>query len=323
MNIKIVTGCILALTMSCVIAEETANQKDKTYTIGFAAKSFQDPFTSWQAQTVKKFAKESYPNFDLKLLDSEMAVEKQTNLVENFISQKVDLIIVQPLDAQALIPAIDKAYALQPPIPVINLALKIDDKNSISLESDPILEGKLIGDYAAKNLPQGAKVAILEGEPGNLAAASRQKGIMQGLKARPDIKVIADLTSNWRRDKAMAITEDWLQAYPQIDAILCHNDDSALGAIEALKGAGKAGKVMVLGVDGLPEALKAIEEGSMAGTVVQQVVDQAKTTLEVAAKLLKGEKVERHIQIPGELVSKANNNVQKWIDIEKEAGLIK
>ncbi|HEU4678071.1 MAG TPA: sugar ABC transporter substrate-binding protein, partial [Terrimicrobiaceae bacterium] len=303
-------------------AEEATPKKDK-YTIGFAAKSFQDPFTSWQAQTVKKFAKESYPNFDLKLLDSEMSVEKQTNLVENFISQKVDLIIVQPLDAQALIPAIDKAYALRPPIPVINLALKIDDKHSVSLESDPVLEGRLIGDYAAKHLPKDAKVAILQGEPGNLAAASRQKGIMEGLKARPDIKVIADQTSNWRRDKAMAITEDWLQAHPQIDAILCHNDDSALGAIEALKAKGKAGKVMVLGVDGLPEALKAIEEGLMTGTVVQQVVDQARTTLEVADKLLKGEKVKRHIQIPGELVSKENKNVQKWIDIEKEAGLIK
>lgn len=323
MNIKIVTGCIFALTMSCVLAEETATKQDKPYTIGFAAKSFQDPFTSWQAQTIKKFAKESYPNFDLKLLDSEMSVEKQTNLVENFISQKMDLIIVQPLDAQALIPAIDKAYAMRPPIPVINLSLKIDDKHSVSLESDPILEGRLIGDYAAKNLPEGAKVTILEGEPGNLAAASRQKGILEGLKARPDIKVIANLTSYWRRDKAMAITEDWLQAYPQIDAILCHNDDSALGAIEALKAAGKAGKVMVLGVDGLPEALKAIEAGTMTGTVVQQVVDQAKTTLEVAAKLLSGKKVDRYIQIPGELVTKKNNNVQKWIDIEKEAGLIK
>ncbi len=231
--------------------------------------------------------------------------------------------IVQPLDAQALIPVIDKAYAISPPIPVINLALKIDDKNSISLESDPILEGRLMGDYAAKKLPQGAKVAIIEGEPGNLAAASRQKGILEGLKARPDIKVLASLTSRWRRDNAMSITEDWLQAYPQIDAILCHNDDSALGAIEALRAAGKAGKVMVLGVDGLPEALKSIEEGLMTGTVVQQVVDQAKTTLAVAAKLLKGEQVERYIQIPGELVTKENNNVQKWIEIEKEAGLIK
>jgi len=322
MNTRIVATCLLALSISCLSAEEAAPKKDK-HTIGFAAKSFQDPFTSWQAQTVKKFAKESYPNFDLKLLDSEMSVEKQTNLVENFISQQVDLIIVQPLDAQALIPAIDKAYALRPPIPVVNLALKIDDKHSVSLESDPVLEGRLIGDYAAKHLPKGAKVAILQGEPGNLAAASRQKGILEGLKARPDIKVIADQTSNWRRDKAMAITEDWLQAYPQIDAILCHNDDSALGAIEALKAKGKAGKVMVLGVDGLPEALKAIEEGLMTGTVVQQVVDQARTTLEVANKLLKGEKVNRHIQIPGELVSKENKNVQKWIDIEKEAGLIK
>jgi ABC-type sugar transport system substrate-binding protein len=78
-----------------------------------------------------------------------------------------------------------------------NLALKIDDKNSVSLESDPILEGRLMGDYAAKKLPQGAKVAILEGEPGNLAAASREQGILEGLKARPDIKVIADLTSHW------------------------------------------------------------------------------------------------------------------------------
>jgi inositol transport system substrate-binding protein len=322
MKTTIAVTCLLALAALGVRSDESDN-KAKKYVIGFAAKSFQDPFTSWQAQTVKKFAQQSYPDFDIKLLDSEGAVEKQTNLMENFLSQKVALVIVQPLDAQALIPAIDKAYSMVPPIPVINLSLKIDDQNSISLESDPILEGRLMGDYAAKKLPQGAKVAILEGEPGNLAAASREKGILEGLKARPDIKVIADLTSHWRRDNAMSITEDWLQAYPQIDAILCHNDDSALGAIEALKARSKAGKVMVLGVDGLPESLKAIESGLMTGTVVQQVVDQAKTTLEVAAKLLKGEKVERHIQIPGELVTKDNNNVQKWIDIEKEAGLIK
>jgi inositol transport system substrate-binding protein len=323
MKIAIAVTCLLALTALGARSDDSANNSKKKYVIGFAAKSFQDPFTSWQAQTVKKFAEQSYPDFDIKLLDSEAAVEKQTNLVENFLSQKVDLVIVQPLDGQALIPVIDQAYSMTPPIPVINLALKIDDKNSISLESDPILEGRLMGDYAAKKLPQGAKVAILEGEPGNVAAASREQGILEGLKARPDIKVIADLTSHWRRDNAMAITEDWLQAYPQIDAIICHNDDSALGAIEALKAVGKAGKVMVLGVDGLPESLKAIESGLMTGTVVQQVVDQAKTTLEVATKLLKNEKVERHIQIPGELVTKDNNNVQKWVDIEKEAGLIK
>jgi hypothetical protein len=119
-----------------------------------------------------------------------------------FLIQKMDLMIVQPLDGQALIPVIDKAYSMTPAIPVINLALKIDDKNSVSLESDPILEGRLMGDYAAKKLPQGAKVAILEGEPDNLAAASREQGILEGLKARPDIKVIADLTTHWRRDNA-------------------------------------------------------------------------------------------------------------------------
>jgi inositol transport system substrate-binding protein len=300
-----------------------AGEKQESYVIGFAAKSFQDPFTSWQAQTIKKIAQQSYPNFEIKLLDSEMAVEKQTNLVENFLSQKVNLVIVQPLDAQALIPIIQKAYSMNPPIPVINLALKIDDPKSVSIESDPILEGKLMGDYAVKHLPQGAKVTILEGEPGNLVAAAREKGILDSLKSRADIKILADLTSHWRRDNAMSITEDWLQAFPQIDAILCHNDDSALGAIEALKAAGKAGKVMVLGVDGLPESLIAIQNGLMTGTVVQQVVNQAKTTLDVADKLLKGEQVEHYIQIPGELVTIENNNVQKWMDIEKEAGLIK
>src|ERR1700742_2644996 len=197
MKTIIAVTCILTLAALSVKSDEGTN-KTKKHVIGFAAKSFQDPFTSWQAQTVKKFAEKSYPDLEIKLLDSEAAVEKQTNLVENFLSQKVDLVIVQPLDAQALIPVIDKAYSLTPPIPVINLSLKIDDKNSVSLESDPVLEGRLMGDYAAKKLPQGAKVAILEGEPGNLAAASRQKGILEGLKARPDIKVIADLTSHWR-----------------------------------------------------------------------------------------------------------------------------
>jgi inositol transport system substrate-binding protein len=319
MKIKTVVSCLVSVLAFNTLAAE----KEQSYVIGFAAKSFQDPFTSWQAQTVKKLAKEYYPNFDIRLLDSGMNIEKQTSLVETFLSQKVNLIVVQPLDAQALIPTIEKAYSMNPPIPVINLALKIDDPKSVSIESDPILEGKLMGEYAAKHLPPGAKVTILEGEPGNLVAAAREKGILDGLKARPDIKILADLTSHWRRDNAMSITEDWLQAFPEIDAILCHNDDSALGAIEALKAAGKAGKVMVLGVDGLPESLMAIQNGVMTGTVVQQVVNQAKTTLDIADKLLKGQQVDHYVQIPGELVTLANNNVQKWIDIEKEAGLIK
>jgi inositol transport system substrate-binding protein len=320
---RTVAVCSLIAVGTLFVPTDARTEGAKKYVIGFAAKSFQDPFTSWQAQTVKKFAAQSYPDLDVQLLDSEGAVDKQTNIFETFLSQKVSLVIVQPLDAQSLIPVIDKAYAMKPAVPVINLALKIDDKNSISIESNPVLEGQLIGEYAAKNLPKGAKVAIIEGEPGNLVAGARENGIKEALKARPDITIVADQTSHWHRDNAMSITEDWLQAYPQIDAILCHNDDSALGAIEALKAAGKAGKVMVLGVDGLPESLMAIQNGTMAGTVVQQVVNQAKTTLDTAEKLLSGAPVDRHIQIPGELVCKDNNNVQKWVDIEKEAGLIK
>src|SRR6478736_4734792 len=129
MKTTIAVTCVLAL-----VALDVKSDEGKKHVIGFAAKSFQDPFTSWQAQTVKKFAEKSYPDLEIKLLDSEAAVEKQTNLVENFLSQKVDLVIVQPLDAQALIPVIDKAYSSTPPIPVINLSLKIDDKKSVSLE---------------------------------------------------------------------------------------------------------------------------------------------------------------------------------------------
>src|SRR5271166_4055435 len=94
MKIAIAVTCILALTALGVRSDDSASKLKKQYVIGFAAKSFQDPFTSWQAQTVKKFAEQSYPDFDIKLLDSEGAVEKQTNLVENFLSQKVDLVIV-------------------------------------------------------------------------------------------------------------------------------------------------------------------------------------------------------------------------------------
>lgn len=298
------------------------NAESSRYVIGFAAKSFQDPFTSWQAQTVVRLAEESYPEFEIRLLDSEFTVATQTTIVENFVSQRVDLIIVQPLDAQALIPIIDRAYELSPPIPVINLALKIEDDHSISLESDPVLEGKLMGDYAVANLPEGANVAIIQGAPGNLVAASRQRGILESLATRPDINIVADQTSEWRRDNAMALTEDWLQVFPRIDAIICHNDDSALGAIEALKAVGKAEETMVLGVDGLPEALLSIRDGYMTGTVVQHVVNQASATLEIADDLMHDRPVSRYFQIPGELVSLDNGNVDRWIEIERDAGLI-
>ncbi|MGI6005606.1 MAG: substrate-binding domain-containing protein [Christensenellales bacterium] len=297
-----------------------ASGGDKVFTIGLAAKSFSDPWTFWLAQIIEDVAKAEYPQFNIQMLDCEFTVDKQLNVVENFITQDVDLIILQPADRTAVGEVVGKAWDAGIPI-ITNTYLEDDDK-SYFVRADPETEGKIEGEYIAEKLPENAKIVIIEGAPGNLAAMGRQEGIMAVLnEKRPDIQILGSKTANWQRAEAMSLMEDWIQAFPEIDAIVSHNDDCLIGAIEAMKAAERLDDDLItIGVDGLSEACYYIKNGEQTASVLNNAPGIAEKMLEIAKTILIDGQMpdQQDYFVEGVLITK--DNVDEIIQMHKDYG---
>lgn len=148
-------------------------------------------------------------------------------------------------------------------------------------------------------------VAVLRGPLGAFAEQGRFRGYEAVFTANPDIEVVFDQTANWQREEAMALVENWLTTGTQIDAIICQNDGMALGALEAVKAAGKKDQIIITGIDAIQDALDSVKAGELDATCFQDAIGQGKGALDMAVRAAKGEKIERN-NIPFELVTKDN-----------------
>ena len=168
--------------------------------------------------------------------------------------------------------------------------------------------GRMQGEYLAEVLPENAKVCYIIGPLGGNATIERKQGLQETLfDVRPDVELLAEQTANWTRAEGMKLAEDWLLQYPQIDCIISQNDESAMGALEAVKTANKLGQTMVVGVDGTDEAVQSIIDGELTMTVFQNAVAMANNSVDVACKILAGEWEQgEHYLIPFEPVTKDN-----------------
>nr|WP_122012282.1 sugar ABC transporter substrate-binding protein [Maliibacterium massiliense] len=291
-----------------------------TFTIGVAAKSFSDPWTFWMAQIIEDLAEEKYPEFEIQMLDCEFTVDKQINVMENFITQGVDMIILQPADRTAVGEVVAKAWDAG--IPVISNMFLEDDERSYFVRAEPETEGQMEATFMSEHLPKDANIVIIEGAPGNVSAIGRHTGIMSVLKEkRPDVKILGSKTANWQRAEAMALMEDWIQAFPEIDGIISHNDDCLIGAIEAMKAAGRLDKdFLTIGVDGLSEACYYIKNGEQTASVLNNAPGIAEKMLELAKSILVDKEFpEQHEYfIEGVLITQ--DNVDEIIQMHKDYG---
>jgi inositol transport system substrate-binding protein len=158
-----------------------------------------------------------------------------------------------------------------------------------------------------KNLPPNAKILYLQGTPGMNAARDRLRGFTEEcLNKRPDVTVLSNLPGDFLRDKGMKITEDWIQSFPQFDAIVAANDQMALGAIQALKVANRLNGVLISGVDGTPDACNAIKAGEMSQSVFQNAAGQAVKCYEALQTLMKKQTLPKEVLVPFESITKEN-----------------
>lgn len=217
-------------------------------------------------------------------------VSTQANQVDQLINAGVDAIIVVPVQADSLSPQITAAKEKEIPLLAVNAELESDDLAG-SVQPDDVAAGAQEMEMMAKELGGKGNIVVLQGPLGGSGEINRGKGIDQVLAKYPDIKVLAKDTANWKRDEAVNKMKNWLSAFgDKIDGVVSQNDDMGLGALQALKEAGK--KVPVVGIDGIEDGLNAVKSGEFIGTSLQNGTVELAAGLAVAEKIARGEQVD-------------------------------
>lgn len=293
---------VLNSVAACVLLGMGASVSAKDLKIGVSFQNMQNEFIIYMSDALRAKAKSL--GVELVESDGQGKAENQVSAVENFIAQKVDAIVLNPFDKEGCAPAVDKAIAANIPIVVVNSQVVNIDKANAFVGSDDIDAGKIEMQYIADQIHGKGDIAIIHGPNGNSAEVQRTIGNKEILKKYPEIKVVFEQTANWDRAQALSLTENWLQTGKKLDAIVAQNDEMALGASRAVAASKKA--IPVIGIDAIPDALRAVKEGKLAATVFQDAKGQGAGAIDIAAKLAKGESVPKTTYIPFQLVTKAN-----------------
>ncbi len=296
-----------ALALSMLLASGFATAADLK--IGVSMSAFDDTFLTYLREDMDKQAK-SYPKGDgvqLQFEDARADVVKQLSQVENFISQNVDAIIVNPVDTASTANIIKAATAAKIPLVFVN---RRPDSPTLpagvaAVVSNDVEAGKLQMEYIAEKLGGKGNIVILLGDLANNSTTNRTKGVKEVLAKYPGIKVEQEQTGIWLRDKGMTLVNDWLTQGRDFQAVLSNNDEMAIGAAMALKSAGKKG-VLIAGVDGTPDGLNAITKGDMTVSAFQDAKGQADKSVETARKMAKNEPIEQNVVIPFRLITPDN-----------------
>ena len=273
-------------------------------TIGISYQNLQNEFIINIQDAVRAEAKKL--NVDLVEADGQGKAENQISQVENFIAQGVDAIILNPYDKEGSAPAVDLAVKAHKPIVVVNAIVSNLDQANAYAGSEDAEAGRIEAQRIMDALHGKGNIAVIHGPNGHSAEVQRSQGIRQVLAKYPDAKIVAEQSANWDRAQALNLMENWLASGRQIDAVIAQNDEMALGALKAVEAAGKQNQIAVIGIDAIPDALKAVADGRMVGTVFQDAKGQGTLAVDLAVQLAEGKPVKHDNYIPFQLVTKEN-----------------
>ena len=261
----------------------------KPFTVGVVVKTLvNDPFQVTLAETAKKTVESLGGKAEI-LAATHQQVAEQVAMVEDLIEKKVDGLLLVPSGSEAIIPAVEKANAAGIPVVIADTASFGGDFITF-LATDNIKASAGAAEYLIKKFNGKAKVAQLEGEPGGQTAADRVKGFQDKLKEAPGMELVASQTGHWTTAGGQSVTENILQANPDINAIFASSDMMGVGAAEAIKAAGKQGQVTLVTFDGLPEGVALIKQGASDGDMAQFPVRMGDWGAKVLGMVISGEK---------------------------------
>ena len=284
---KKVLALVLALVMVLCTAAVAGAEAEKVWKIGVSTQSWEYEFIKNMVNALKAIDEEM-PNVELKLYDSEDSIEKQLADVDTMIADEVDGILLNCLSFEGCSSAVDACNAAG--IPLVEFISYTENEEyatfvGTDVKSSGIMAGKLI----AEMLGGEGKVFEIQGIIGHSAQINRGAGIAEALAEYPGIEIVESQCGEFNKETAMNITEAWLLQYDagEIDAIVAHNDQMALGAMNACVVAGRS-EIKIVGIDGDYEALEGVMEGTMAATIVDYCEYECKLAVEEMVSILEG-----------------------------------
>ncbi len=277
--------------------EGNAGEKED-FTVGFVISTQTNPFFVSLKNGAEAKAKEL--GIELIVLDSQDDSAKAAANMEDLITRGVDLILVNPTDSDAIVNSV--MLANDEGIPVITVDRAANGGDVLSyIASDNIAGGKMAAEFIIEQLGGSGNVVELEGIAGTNAARERGEGFNQGIEGT-ELKVVAKQTADFDRVKGLEVMENILQSQPEIDAVFAHNDEMALGALEAIKASGR--DIIVVGFDATDDAVASVEAGELAATIAQQPELIGEMGIDAAVRYLKGETIDESVPVELKLVTK-------------------
>jgi ribose transport system substrate-binding protein len=287
--------------LAMVASEGGAAAPSGSYTIGLSLSTLNNPFFV----TLGDGAQEAADGIgsELIVVDAQDDPAQEATNIEDLIQRGVDVILVNPTDADAIVPSIQKAN--QAGIPVFTIDRGASGGDVVShIASDNVAGGSLAAEFLCEALGGSGKVVELEGIAGASAARDRGEGFNTYMSEEcADAEIIAKQTANFNRAEGLTVFENILQAEPEIDGVFAHNDEMILGAIEAAKAAGRDAEIIFVGFDAVDDAVAAVDAGELAATVAQQPAVMGQLGVETAVLFLNGESVDDSIPVDLSLVT--------------------
>lgn len=295
----VLAGCSTTSNLENNTQEQTTGNTDGKVTVGLAVSTLNNPFFVSLKEGAEKAAKEA--GVELLVVDAQDDTAKQISGVEDLIQKKVSVLMINPTDSAAIVTAVEAANKAN--IPVITVDRAAEGGQVVShIASDNAAGGKMAGEFILEKLGGKGNIVELQGIAGTSAARDRGQGFHDAIDNKEGIKVVASQPADFDRAKGLSVMENILQGNKDIQAVFAHNDEMALGALQAVEAQGK--DVLVVGFDATDDAVKAVQDGKMAATVAQKPAAIGETALQTAVKVAKGEKVESNIPVELELVTK-------------------
>ncbi|MDR2313155.1 MAG: substrate-binding domain-containing protein [Spirochaetaceae bacterium] len=301
---------ILALAMAgSLMSCNQGGGSGKEILVGYVINNMNDTFQTYVVDAFKAYFADK-PDYTVEVQDAQEDVVKQQDHVNNLIAKGAKALVVVPVNTSAMGPITQAAQNAKIPLVYVNrnpFGEANPPDGVYYVGSQEIVAGTLQGEAMGAALNGQGGVGILMGKLDNEGAILRTQGNKEVITAKfPNVRILAEETGNWQRDQGLSLTENWITTYgADLKGILANNDEMALGAVEATRLANRT-DILVMGVDAIPDALVAVANGTMAGTVLQDAAGQGRGAADAAFKALTSQSQDPINWIPFVLVDKSN-----------------
>jgi ribose transport system substrate-binding protein len=309
MKLKIIVIMLLAGMLLLTISCGKKGQQTEMYKIGLVMKAASNPFFARMEEGARLAADSLKIELLVGAITQETDINQQISIVENMIVQGVQVLLITPADSKSIINVLKSAQDAD--IRIINVDNRIDAETArlagvkidcyVGVNNE--VGGKMAGDYLVQLMGGRGKAAMLEGIRGVNNAEARKRGFLMAIE-NSEIELVASQSANWAQDQGLDVFTNMLQANPEIQGLFCANDMMALGAIQAIEQAGKAGKIFVTSYDNLKAAQESILQGRLQATIEQHPEKMGYEGVVLAWDLLNGKPIPEEKLIKLDLVTK-------------------